>query len=82
MMMIMMMTDKCDKRHTHTHTQTSVNVKMWQCYAIKGYTQAEMLWRMGQIQLLKKKHTDICGNTSRQKCHAEGCGTWNVWLCQ
>jgi len=35
--------------HTHTQmcTQTSVNVKMWHCYAIKGYTQTEMLWQTG-----------------------------------
>jgi hypothetical protein len=52
-----------------------VNVKVYQCYGIKGYeyTHKEKLRLKKYSHLRDRKniHTDRCGNTSGQECHTK-----------
>ena len=63
--------DYASKRQTngmHTHLNQYVNMKMWQCYRIKGYTQRRQIGK----QKRENMHIDRCGNTNRQKCPTKG----------
>jgi hypothetical protein len=60
------------RTHTHTHQNQYVNMKIRQCYGMKAYIQTERVQQIMKNKKREKMHTDRCGNTSGQKCHAKG----------
>jgi hypothetical protein len=64
-------------KDTHIHPNRYVNMKMWLCQRSQAiHTDREVTANRSDLiiknKTRKKMHTNRCGNTSRQKCHAKG----------